>query len=165
MESDPRKSLLHRAGRLLQRRAYSRFELAERLSELAESSQVDQVLDDLEELGLLNDAEYAYNFAANRFARLGWGPLKVREALLQKRVSPDLIDGAIARCSRGEACDSTLEAYLDRRFRKTGWPSEKRSVHRLILHLRRRGFSDEAIGRTLRSKLPEALWRYVEPGE
>jgi len=63
MAAEPSKRLLHKAGRLLARRAYTRGELRTRLAKGGNEEDIAGVLDQLETINLLNDAETAYNFA------------------------------------------------------------------------------------------------------
>ena len=91
------KALLRKAGALLARRAYSRGELRDRLSRYAGDAPLESVLTRLEELNLLNDEDYAYNFALCRIGQQGWGPARVRKSLLQRQVPAATIEGALER--------------------------------------------------------------------
>src|SRR5687768_10744837 len=108
------KKLMSRAGNLLGRRSYSRGELARKLLKLADPPEVETVLDRLEELDLLNDSKYAYNFAFYRLRECGWGPLRVRHALLNRQVAADLVESALNRVFQEHGEGPMLEGYLDR---------------------------------------------------
>ncbi len=165
MEADSPKKLLGRAGNLLARRAYSRGEMRAKLAGLAEAGEVEATLDRLEDLNLLNDSEYAYNFASGRMRAQGWGPIRVRHSLLRRHITPQLIEAALDRV-RVEVGDETiLREYLSRHCRKAGLPKDRRGIQKLVGHLQRRGFCDASIYETLRRVIPGAAWESFETGE
>jgi SOS response regulatory protein OraA/RecX len=165
MGTDLQKKLLNRAGTLLGRRSYSRGEMRAKLSNLADSSDVDAALDRLESLNLLNDSDYAYNFASSRIRLQGWGPIKVRHALLRREVSAQVVDAAIARVRRETGDEEVLRDYLDRYCIKHGVPGNRRALQKLVAHLERRGFGDAAIYSALRRVIPAGVWECFETGE
>lgn len=165
MAQTPHDKLLSRALDFLRRRALSRFELATRLAPHADPSEVGLVLDRLVELNLLNDGEYAYNFAFYRLFRKGWGPLKVRNELLRRQVDPKLIESALDRVLQERDVESLLADYLERHCGRNGWPGDRRQLRRLISHLRSRGFPEEFIYRILKHRIPAVVWRGYENGE
>lgn len=165
MEVELHQKLLQKAGSLLSRRAYSRGEMRTKLSKLADAEGVERILDRLEALSLLNDADYAYNFAFNRIRQQGWGPIKVQQDLLQRQIARQLIEAAIDRV-RGEFSDEvSLREYLNQHCRKTGLPGDRKRIQKLIGHLRRRGYVDATIYSTLRQVIPETNWECFETGD
>jgi regulatory protein len=158
------KKLMSKAGALLARRAHTRGELREKLLRFADEPEVEATLGRLEELNLLNDREYAYNFASRRSRHEGWGPLRVRQALLRRRVAPDLVEHALRRVME-EAGDTALREYVEKHCRKTGWPQDRRGIQRLIGHLRRRGFHEDSILNALRLLIPAAVWQRFDTGD
>lgn len=148
--SETSKKLLSRAGRILSRRAYSRGELRRKLSRYGEPELIESVLERLEELNLLNDAEYAYNFALCRMKQDGWGPLKVLQALRRCEVKSDLAEEMVALVRKEAGDMGLLQEYLQRHCRKTGLPQDRKGLQRLVSHLRRRGFQEETIYDALR---------------
>jgi len=170
LEPDPeqtpelRKKLLSKAGNLLARRPHSRGELREKLLRSGDEQSVEAALDRLQELNLLNDREYAYNFASRRVAQEGWGPLKVRQALMQRRVASALVDDTLERVA-GECGDTALRAYVEKHCRKTGWPHDRKGIQRLIGHLRRRGFHEDSIISALRLRIPASVWQRFDTGD
>jgi regulatory protein len=165
IQAEISKKLMNRAGRLLGRRAYSRGEMRLKLLRDAEAEQVDSVLDRLEELKLLNDEEYAYNFALCRMVQEGWGPLKARQALIRRQITPQVADAAVDR-ARGSGDEAVmLRVYLDRISQKGGLPQDRKGIQKLISHLRRRGFYDVTIFRVLRQLVHAAAWRCFEIGD
>jgi regulatory protein len=165
MDAELRSLLLKKAGALLARRAYSRGEMRARLIKMAGETAVESILDRLEQLNLLNDADYAYNFAFRRTQREGWGPAKMQEALRRRGVSPAAIARALERVRNELSADSTLEALLERYCGTHGIPANPKDIQKLILYLQRRGFDEEAIRGVLRHRMPAAALRRFETGE
>lgn len=165
MEPDSQKMLLRKAGALLARRAFSRGELRDKLSSAAEGSVVDAVLDRLEQLNLLNDADYAYNFAFYRIRQQGWGPAKVRDSLLRRQVAPAIAESAIKRACEEADPLAALADYARKYFGKNYAAPDWKKARRLIAHLRQRGFEEDIIMRALKRVIPAALWKRLETGE
>ncbi len=162
IENDPEQVLLRRAGNLLARRAHSRGELRQKLTRFADPAGLEKVLDRLEKLGLLNDAEYAYNFASSRIREKSWGFARIHQALLRRKVPAHVATRAVERI-RGETGERTLlETYLERYWRTRDRPRNRIELKRLIGHLSRRGFGDELIVDVLRRAIPAEAWRSFE---
>lgn len=147
------------------RRAFARGELKARLAKLADEESIEAVLSQLERLNLLNDAEYAYNFAFGRMKHNAWGAVRIRRSLILRQVDPDLIETALNRVQAeiGERC--SLDEYLERQYQKRSLPTDRKGIQRLILHLRRRGFNDETIYGALRRMIQPASWQRFETGD
>jgi SOS response regulatory protein OraA/RecX len=165
MEADLHKRLMERAGAILRRRAHSRGELSLKLSGFAASDDVEKALDRLQELDLLNDARYAYNFALHLLTETGWGPRKVSEALHLRKLSVALIESVLEKIGREIGYEAMLTNYLERHCLKSGFPSNRKGLHRLVQHLQRRGFAEEHIYSVLRRKVPAEAWHDFENGE
>jgi regulatory protein len=161
MNSEIHSMLLKKAGELLARRAYCRFEMQKKLVSVAEEHEVESVLDHLERLKLLNDADYAYNFAFRRIRQQGWSPAKVHSALLQKHVEQGSIEFALQQV-RNEIDDvAVIRAYVQKHCGKKGLPADMKGIRKLIMHLHHRGFDEENIFRALKDIIPtEALQRF-----
>jgi regulatory protein len=165
MNDELQKALLKKAGALLARRAYSRGELRTKLAKLAEYPQVESALDRLEQLRLLNDADYAYNFAFQRIRSEGWGPARVRNSLFQRHVPQAAIESALERIRSEFGDTSALIEYIARHCRKKGPPANPKDFQKLIIHLIRRGFGKEDITSALSHVMPDALRRRFDTGE
>ncbi len=165
MAPDPDRDLMNLAGSLLSRRAFSRGELRDRLSRLGEAQQIESLLDRLEQLRLLNDADYAYNFASRWMLQEGWGPIKVLHLLLQRKVPAPVAEAAIDKVHQEVTDTGILEAYVDRFWQTHPLPEHPQGIRRLISRLQRRGFPEDTIRSVLRHKLPPAAWLKLEMGE
>jgi regulatory protein len=165
MDTITNKQLMQKAGALLARRSYSRGELKDRLAKIAGVSGLEPVLDRLEQLNLLNDADYAYNFALCRIGRDGWSPARVERSLLRRQLSRATAEGAIARVQSELGHEAALAGYVREYCGRRGFPADLKSLRRLILHLRRRGFEEELIVNVVQPMIPASLWQRFETGE
>jgi regulatory protein len=165
MDAELRSLLLKKATALLARRAYSRAALRSKLAPTAGEAEVESALDRLEQLNLLNDAEYAYNFALCRIQRQGWGPAKVRDSLLRRQVAPSAIAGALKRVQNELGDESALLRYIEKHCGKQGPPADLKGIRRLVLHLRQRGFHEDSILGALKQLIPAAVLERFETGE
>jgi len=165
MDADLHKMILQKAGSLLARRPYSRGELRNKLRILAVESQIESALDRLEQLNLLNDADYAYNFALCRTRQEGWGPAKIFETLLRRQVDPAIIESALERVRNELGDESIMVEYIRKRCAKRGMPADIRGVRNLVLHLRRRGFDEDRIFSALKQVIPSTLLERFDTGE
>jgi len=156
------RALLKKAANLLSRRAYSRGELKTRLLKIAGERQVDSILDRLEHLKLLNDAEYAYNFALSRIGQENWGSAKVVAALHRRCVESGTIEEALQRV-RAELGAETISVRYLRKCCGAHWPpTDLKQIQKLMMHLRRRGFDEDTIFRALKEILPEPVLHRFE---
>jgi|WetSurMetagenome_2_1015567.scaffolds.fasta_scaffold234392_2 SOS response regulatory protein OraA/RecX len=166
MDIDLHKLLLKKAGALLARRAYSRVDLQAKLAAFADEQQVDAALQHLERLDLLNDSDYAYNFALRRIRQRGWSLARVQNELLAHHVGSAIIDRALEKVSMesgGE--ESGIREYMHKRYGKSRLPADPKGVRKLILHLQHRGFDEATIFRALRGVIPDAVLKHFETGE
>jgi SOS response regulatory protein OraA/RecX len=157
--------LLKKAGDLLARRAYSRGELRDQLAKVAGAMPVEPVLDRLTQLNLLNDEDYAYNFALRRITQDHWGPEKVRRSLHRRQIAQATVERVLERMGSELGNEPVLENYLQEYWKKRGHPADLKGLRRLFLHLRSRGFEEESILIVLRRMVPPALWQRFETGE
>ena len=161
----PAKTLMARAQAMLARRPYCRAELRRRLEPLAPRDEIESLLDRLEELRLLNDATYAYNFAFYRLGGRGYSPERVRRELEKRGVRASAVESALSSVLAERTEAEILADYLGRRAAKRGLPADRRSIEGLVRHLRRKGFGRETIYRLLREQIPGAAWDSFEPGD
>jgi SOS response regulatory protein OraA/RecX len=164
-EREANNKLMNKAGRLLARRLYSCGEMKLKLLPLANEQEVDATLKRLKELDLLNDSKYAYNLGLFQVAMQGWGPVKVLHYLLRHRVAPEVAHLAIERIQLDESYEVALTRYLEKTFRKSPLPQNRKDLVKLINRLRRRGFEDDTIFSILRQKIHAGVWRKFDMGE
>ncbi|OAT86695.1 regulatory protein RecX [Desulfotomaculum copahuensis] len=136
-----------RACRLLARRARSRQELARRLAMAGfEPPVIGQVLDRLQEAGLLDDLAFARQWVSWRLAEHPLGRTGLDYELRQKGVPAEIIEQALAGLDEEKQFQSALELAGRRRERmgeRYAWP-------KVAAFLQRRGYKYDIIFRVYR---------------
>lgn len=128
--------------RLLGHRARSRREVETRLLKKGHVDEaVAAALERLASAGLLDDADFARRYVADKQGLSGWGVVRIRRGLAQLGVPADLVDAALTGEQSG--CD---EAELERALRmlsRKGAPEHplETARRRAYQALLRRGFS------------------------
>ena len=155
-EAHRRTELLDRALNILAAHARSRRDLRIRLRRTgAADGDVTWVLERLEKLGYLNDAEYARQLAHTRI--LGGGTSK-------RRVEQELYKRGVPKETATEAIDATLaEVELDeygaalnaarKRLRALASLDDVTRRRRLYAFLARRGYQPDVVGRVVKEAL------------
>ena len=132
---DTRERALDAAGKALARRALSRAALAERLARVASPAVCEAVLDDLEELGYVDDEALALALAEQRLAS-GWGPGRVEADLERLAVGETAARMGVRAAEAGE--EAAARALLASRTAAGRTPAQRLGL------LARRGFSADA---------------------
>lgn len=132
--------LRRRAMDLLARREHSRRELRGKLLARSDAGvRVDEVLDRLEQEGLLSDRRFAEAFVRSRVGR-GHGPLRIRQELRQRGVDEAVVEQALQEqnCNWFELAEQVAH-------RKFGVEpvSDRRELARRLRFLQYRGFTAE----------------------
>ncbi|MFB0515253.1 MAG: regulatory protein RecX [Candidatus Neomarinimicrobiota bacterium] len=150
MSEDEGQRAREAAFRLLAVRARSAQELRQRLKRKGFPQEiVDQVIADLQAKGYQNDAEFARQFAREKWSGSGWGPARISQELRAKGISPGLVSTVVEE-TFGEV--DLVAAILPRAGKR--WenmrdlPRETRR-RRLSGFLRRRGYDWETLGKVI----------------
>lgn len=145
MPKRPELNLYARAIQYLAKREYSRAELRARLLTQVESgSNVDEVLDELENRGWLSDSRVVEQTLRIRRSRLGMQ--RIAFELRQKGIDEKLVCEAMP-----ELKDSELEVARGVWQKKFGvFPENDREKARQIRFLQSRGFAQDVISKVLR---------------
>ncbi len=131
---------------LLARREHSRIELSRKLrSRGAPDELIEPALDKLADEGLLSEARYLESFVRMR-ANAGYGPLRIREELVQRGVPREMVEQALR--SSGYDWNVQLHEVWLRKFGEL--PGDQRERARQGRFLSYRGYPLELIGRLLR---------------
>jgi regulatory protein len=138
----------HRAAlRALARRAHARFDLRRRLLQKQHPpAAVDGALDRLSAAGLLNDAQFALDYAAAK-ARRGRGPARLMRDLQSQGVDRRVAEEAVRHSLAAEGVDpaDAVRTLAEKRARQlAGLPPAVRR-RRLVAFLVRRGFQGSDI--------------------
>ncbi|MBK5967326.1 Regulatory protein RecX [Thiorhodovibrio litoralis] len=170
----PAAELRKRALRLLGRREHSRRELERKLGARAGSpeqvptnqmpavqvpaDQIQQVLDQLEQEGLLQDERFVETYVAERLNK-GFGPLRVRAELLERGVGEALIDchlqmddeacfELLCRANRKRSGADAAQSTSDQPNAHSA--AQRRELAKRARFLEYRGFPSHLIARLLR---------------
>jgi len=126
------------------RRSFSEEEDSPESSHETLRLQANSVANRLEELGLLNDAEYALQVTRHYSAK-GYGPHKIRDELFRRGVPREYWDDALD--SLGDPAEA-IDAFLEKKLCSAA-PKDRASVKRAADSLARRGFRWEDINAAL----------------
>ena len=141
-----RSGLKAKAIELLMRKPQSRRELGRKLAEWeASPEEVEAVCDRMEELGYLNEPEYAGRIVRH-YAAKGFGERKLRDELYRRGVPRELWDEALAQIE-DEDNASAIDAFLEKKLKGSHDPKE---VKRASDALARRGYRWPEISDALR---------------
>ncbi len=149
---DPVK-VRERAYRLLAVRAHSRAELQQKLlQKRCVAGVVEQLLEQLVERGLVNDAETAQRWAESAVRDRNWGGAKIQWYLLRKGIAGDIIDEVLGRLwDEHREVDIAARAF-QKRF---GVGRKQPRKAQAAAFLKSRGFSSDIIYTLIRD-LPDA---------
>lgn len=137
-ESDARRAQ-EKALYLLGHRAHSKKELTEKIARTAASQEAARAAADrMEELGLLDDGEYARRYAQELFTRKCWGPMRVKQELRLKGIAPEIIEELLEEYGDGDAALENMRALLEKKY--PGWAEEEKVRRRAFAALQRMGY-------------------------
>ena len=147
------------ALRLLERTRRTRSDLARRLREKGFAPErIQEVLDRLQGVGLVDDAEYARAFLAERWGRRAAGWRRLEMDLRRRGVAAEDIARGRERFEeeRGPADELSLaRRVLAQAARRTLSLEPRQRRQRLYALLARRGFDSETIEAALNEGIPE----------
>ena len=146
-----------RAFRLLGRRQHSSSELSRKLwNKDYEQKLIDEVIDDLQNKGYLDDKEFIRAFVAEKSKAKNWSGKKIKAELFKRGVASKLIDEILDTQNKNSDDDSAMklakkkyEVLLKRNFE----PKELRN--KLSTYMFSKGFEYELIKEVI-SKLVKA---------
>jgi regulatory protein len=138
--ADPAQEAFGKALAALRRRERSRAELDEWLAKRGyEETHRRAALDRLEQVGELDDSRFARRYAEDKRELSGWGPERIREALMARGVPYEEVEAALDADSYTEQLDRATE-LLDR---KGGDLDSDVARGRALGFLTRRGYEYE----------------------
>lgn len=141
-----RSGLKSKAIELLMRKPQSRKELGRKLREWeATDEEIEAICDRMEELGYLNEPEYAGRIVRH-YAAKGFGERKIRDELYRRGVPRELWDEALSQIEEGDNA-SAIDAFLEKKLKGSHDPKD---VKRASDALARRGFAWPEISDALR---------------
>ena len=137
-----------KALNLLEFRAHSRKEIFDKLRRFTDAQTAGEVADALEEAGLINDEEYAYQCAHDLMELRFFGPNRVRQELSRRGISPETAEDAIFRTEE-ETCapEERLRCLIERKYKNS--LKDEKNIAKTINSLFRLGYGYDMIKNTL----------------
>ena len=135
-----------RAVKLLARREHSRAELARKLAALGTRAEIDAVLTDLSETGILSDARYAAAYVRTHAER--FGAARLRQVLRQKGIANELVEAQLA--GNPDTPDELARARAVWTKKFSAAPDSAREWARQARFLQSRGFATDIIRKLLK---------------
>jgi len=144
---------MKRAFNLLSAKPRSLAELRERLMEKAwaESEVVERAIARLQELGYLNDQQYAEQFATSRLTIKPIGRSRLRRDLQRKKLSTTVINQAVESVYESHDEEALIDQAIAKRTRLRGKPTTREESKKLMDHLLRQGFGYDLAMRKVRA--------------
>ncbi len=140
-----KKSEAHRASEkalyLLEYRARSKKELIDKVSEVASKETAEQTADRMEELGLIDDLEFARVFVRQLFSVKKFGKRRVVQELRIKGISPEIIDEVVEEYE--DEPIEKIKMLLEKKYR--GFADDEKIKRRAVSALQRYGYSFDEI--------------------
>lgn len=112
-ESEARRAS-EKALYLLERRSHSKKELADKIARVTTKEAAQAAAQHMEDIGLVNDEDFAAMYARELFNRKKFGAARVRRELSAKGIDRDVIDAVTAEYE-GDPCEKIAE-ILDRKY-------------------------------------------------
>ena len=118
MAVDP---ILSKLQALCVKREYCRYDIAQKARRLLKDEpnpeeKLQAMVDSLVEDGFVSDLRYSSAYAREKASISGWGPLKIRTALLSKRIERSVIDEALGEVDEDRAQEK-LRKVLQNKWR------------------------------------------------
>jgi regulatory protein len=156
MADKPKRSTYVRALDMLEARARGVVELRRLLIRKGEpEADVDQAIERLQRSGILNDANYAHQFARSKALGAGLSRRRLQQELTKRGVARDVSDTAIEAVFEEEGVDeeASIERVARKKLRTLTKVDDETRKRRLYAFLARRGYDSDDITRTLRTVL------------
>jgi len=143
---------------LLARRDHARRELLRKALRKGYAREIiTDVLDKLEQKGYIDDAGFARKYAADKFRRNSWGPIKIKAYLIRKGVRRTVAEQSVREIFNNEDLEETFIPLISKR--KRHFSKEQHLLKRkkkVISYLANKGYGSSSIYRCL-DKLMEVI--------
>ncbi len=146
------KTAKERALRLLSARSYTAHRLKEKLSRYADEEASQAAVDRMEELGLVNDGEYAFCCARDLYNLKHYSPRRIEQELQRRGISQEICREATAQFDEEET-QSQLEDLVRRKYLR--YLGEEKGWNKTVGALSRLGYSYDAIKSAIRRVMEE----------
>jgi len=136
-----------RALKLLSVKARTVAELRQRLLERASAPEtvVDQVIARLQELGYLNDEQFAVDYSRSRLQLKPLGRRRLKQELVQKQVPEPIAEQTLDQVYQTTDEETLINQAIEKRLRLRGYPTTRQAAKNLFDYLMRLGFNYELV--------------------
>ena len=143
---------MERALKLLSYKPRSIAEMRGRLLEKdwTDSPTVDRVIARLEELGYLNDEQFAVSFTNSRLTEKPLGRVRLRRDLQRKKLPSQAVENALDEAYEAQSEEELIRRAIEKRLRLKGAPKTRDESKKLFDYLMRRGFNYDLVRRKIR---------------
>lgn len=141
------KKAKDRALTLLSYKEYTSKQLQERLERKYEADVAAQATKRMEELGLVNDADYAMRFVRDLSERKKYGALRIRQELRRRGIADELAEQAMRQLEDADPCDQLCEILL-RKYPRAA--EEETYRRRAFAAMQRLGYRSDDIRTAMR---------------
>lgn len=140
------KKAKNKALTLLSYKEYTSHQLEERLKRHVESDAAQQAVERMEELGLVDDDDYAIRFARDLSRRKHYGVLRIRQEMRRRGLSDDQIEYAVSLLDADPV--EQVRELLEKKY-PMAWEDEK-VKKRAFSAMMRRGYRADDVRHALR---------------
>ena len=146
MDSEAKKILL-RLQSLCSRREYCCRDIIDKaLKAGLDAEQAAEVLESLKADGFVDDLRYACAFARDKATLTGWGPVKIRFALVGKGIDRNVVDEALQEIDGGNARSKLLRLMQSKKKSLAGDPQWRLKLIKFALS---RGYEYDKVSELL----------------
>jgi regulatory protein len=150
--------LYTRALRLLSRRNHTRFELRRKLLARGTPHATEEILDRLEEKGLINDRACALQRALDRRQRGLWGDRRITQDLKRLGIDARMIPGVLERVNNEKTEADSLREAVQSWVGKAGIPEVAPQLKKLYDHCVRLGYAPAQVRGQLEPYFQQVEW-------
>ncbi len=142
--SSEERAQKERALKLLSHKSYTKRALADKLAREGDEETAEKIADRMEELGLINDEDYAKRLCADLFHVKGYGARRVLFELTKRGIDRELAEETVAEhAPEGEDTLDSLEALILRKYARN--LGDRKGIDKTVRALARLGYDYDDI--------------------
>ncbi|MGI6074299.1 MAG: regulatory protein RecX [Fermentimonas sp.] len=139
------KQAYERMARICSRREYAPYDISQKLYRLKlPQEQIERIIGNLKKNRYLDEERYVRSYVNDKLVYNKWGPRKIEQGLLQKRIPRELINEVLSEYESSELNDN-LQQVLSKKWKGIKGASEYEKKGKLIRYALGRGFEMKEI--------------------
>ncbi len=146
------------AYRILARRTHSSFELSRKLRRRFDASLVDQIVEELQQKGYLDDLEAALERALHCRRVRHYGDRRIAADLTARGIDAKIVEVALAQVNQQHSEAECLRELVSNWLKQKGRPETAGQLKKLYDHGMRRGFPAPLLRQVLAPFFAEVSW-------